>query len=366
MKSLAVFPERRRLAVIDRPDPPHPGPGEVRFRVLEVGICGTDKEIAGFHYGFAPPGEDYLVLGHECLGEVESVGAGVQGLAPGDLVIPIVRLPCHQSDCLPCRSGEQDFCRSGRFTERGIKEAHGFMTEWVVDRAERLHPAPAALRPYAVLTEPLSIAEKALMQIADVQDRLPWATPAQLNAVVLGAGPIGLLGAMALRRRGYRTVVYSLEPDDDPKARLARDIGAEYVCARDHDLAALHRRVHPLDIVYEAAGAAGVAFRLLEHLDHNGVFVFTGVPAARPPSELDLASLMRNIVLKNQAVLGTVNAGRDAYAAAVRDLEAFEQTWPGALNRILTGRFPLREAERLLSWDAPGIKNVLQLTGEEI
>jgi len=362
MKAFAVHPARHAFGIVDLPDPGDPGPGQVRFRVLEVGICGTDREICGFHYGSAPPGEEHLVIGHECLGEVEAVGGGVAGFSPGDLVVPGVRLPCTDADCLPCRSGEQDFCRSGGFVERGIKEAHGFMTEVMVDSADHLHPVSPELRKSAVLAEPLSIAEKAILQIEDVQNRLPWKTPEHLNAVVLGAGPIGLLGALALTSRGFNTVVYSLEPEDHPKAQLVRDIGATYICSRDHDLPALDRMVHPIDVVYEAAGVPWIAFELLKYLDHNGVYVFTGVPGEIPASELDMAELMRNMVLKNQVVFGTVNAGRAAYTEALQDLSGFEQRWPGVLDRIITGRFPLSEVQALVSGESSGIKNVIDFT----
>jgi len=347
---------------MELPDPGLPGPTQVRFRVLEVGICGTDREICGFHYGFPPEGAEELVIGHECLGQVDAVGEQVEHLNPGDLVVPVVRLPCSDAGCLPCVEEEQDFCNTGNFLERGIKGAHGFMTEYFIDEASRLHPVPPHLRKVAVLTEPLSIAEKALLQIQEVQERLPWPPPKELNAVVLGAGPIGLLGCMAFQLRGYQTTVYSLEPEDHPKAELVRDLGATYVCARNHDLEALDRMVQPMDVVYEAAGAPRLAFQLLKYLDHNGVFVFTGVPGEKPASELDMAHIMRNMVLKNQVVLGTVNAGRKAYANALEDLERIEERWPGILDRLFTAHIPLSEAEHYLVGESRGIKNVVDFT----
>jgi threonine dehydrogenase-like Zn-dependent dehydrogenase len=362
MKAFAVTPSQREIGIVEVPDPGPPGPNQVRFRVLEVGICGTDREICGFHYGFPPPGEESLVIGHECLGEVESVGEGVMVFSPGDLVVPVVRLPCKDPHCLPCSSQEQDFCRTGGFYERGIKEAHGFMTEVALDSADHLHPVPDHLRQVAVLAEPLSIAEKAIIQIDEIQNRLPWTTPDKLNVVILGAGPIGLLGAMAFLIRGFQTVVYSLEPDDHPKARLVRDIGGTYICSRTHDLPNLDNMVEPMDVVYEAAGAPQIAFELLRYLDHNGVYVFTGVPGEKPAAEMEMAELMRNMVLKNQAVLGTVNAGHAAYTAALEDLEAFEKAWPGILDRIITGRFPLSGIEPLVGPEATGIKNIIDFT----
>src|SRR2546427_3594643 len=106
------------------------GASQVKIRSLEVGVCGTDREICTFVYGSPPDGFDYLVLGHESLGEVIEVGSGVSQFKPGDLVVPSVRRPCRHAHCLACREDKQDFCYTGDFTERGIKMTHGFLTEF--------------------------------------------------------------------------------------------------------------------------------------------------------------------------------------------------------------------------------------------
>ncbi|MFB6351897.1 MAG: alcohol dehydrogenase catalytic domain-containing protein, partial [Bradymonadaceae bacterium] len=176
MRALAVFPDRREIRVIDDASAPSiQSPTEVKVEMLEVGICGTDHEIANFEYGTPPDGSDHLILGHEGLGRVESIGAEVEGLTPGDLVVPIVRRPCTDPECLACRHGRQDFCYTGEYTERGINQRHGFMTEAIVDDQQYFVPVADELREIGVLTEPLTIAEKALTQVWDVQERLPWA-----------------------------------------------------------------------------------------------------------------------------------------------------------------------------------------------
>ena len=174
MKAVAVFPKTRELRIIDQPEPKITDPGEIRFRMLEVGICGTDREIAAFEYGTPPPGSDGLVIGHESLAEVVETGSAVRGLEEGDLAVIMVRRPCPVSSCIACRSHRQDFCYTGQYTERGIKGASGFMTELVVDVEPYVIPVPAELREVAVLTEPLTIAEKAIEQVRQVQQRLPW------------------------------------------------------------------------------------------------------------------------------------------------------------------------------------------------
>lgn len=365
MKAIGVLPARREIRLVDHPEPRVAGPDEVKLRILDVGVCGTDKEICTFQYGAPPPGFEHLVLGHESLGEVVEAGQGVQGLAPGDLVVTMVRRPCPHATCASCRHDRQDFCFTGDFTERGINKAHGFMTEFIIDRSKYMHRLPAPLRNVGVLVEPLTIAEKALIQVWDVQGRLPWTAAAGSGAgsraVVLGAGPVGLLGAMALLVRGFATTVYSLEAPDSPNAAAARAIGAAYVSARDIDVDQLASKVGNIDLVYEATGAAQVAFHLLEVLGTNGVFVLTGVPGRKHPIELDADLIMRNLVLKNQLVFGTVNAGRDAFQAAIRDLETFVQRWPGAVASLITRRYPLEAYADVLLGKPGGIKNVFSL-----
>jgi len=205
MRAVAVFPEEKRLAVIACDEPRLERAGDALVRILDVGVCGTDREIARFEYGAPPRGESHLIIGHESFAQVVETGAEVEGVEPGDLVVLTVRRPCLHAGCEPCRLGRQDFCRTGEFSERGIKGLHGYMTELVVDDARYLHPVPAPLRDVGVLVEPLTIAEKALTQVWDVQKRLPWSASGRAGAsslgqraVVIGAGPVGLLGALAL------------------------------------------------------------------------------------------------------------------------------------------------------------------------
>src|SRR5277367_6213955 len=160
MKALAVFPAERRYDVIDHPEPQIGSPTEVKLRMLDIGICGTDKEIVSFQYGTPPDGSPYLVIGHESLAEVVEVGAQVTRVKPGDLAVPTVRRPCDVPGCIACRAGRQDFCYTGQYTERGIQRRHGYMTEFVVEEECYLNPAPRTLRDVGVLVEPLTIAEK--------------------------------------------------------------------------------------------------------------------------------------------------------------------------------------------------------------
>lgn len=370
MKAVSVFPGRREVRLTDEPEPELRSPTDVKLRMLEVGICGTDKEIAACQYGTPPHGHESLVIGHESLGEVVAFGKSVKDLKAGDLVVPMVRRPCRREDCLACRSERQDYCYSGEFVERGIQSMHGFMTEYVVDDARYMVKVPKSLRDVAVLVEPLTIAEKALAQVAVIQQRLPWACPIERGserhtchrALVIGAGPVGLLGAMALRHAGFEVTMYSKTPTPNDRAALVEAIGGRYVSSQQHTVEQLSELVGQVDLVYEAVGASQVAFDVLRALGTNGIFVFTGVPARKGPIQLDSDLLMRNIVLKNQVVLGSVNAGREDFESAVRDLGAFRKRWPEALGAMITGRFPLSAATSLLK-GREGIKNVLAING---
>ncbi len=370
MRAVAVFPGDRVVKVVEHPEPRIERDTDVLLEILDVGVCGTDREIARFDYGTPPPGSPYLVIGHESLARVLAVGASITRLHPGDLVVTMVRRPCGRPECRACAVGRQDFCFSGEFTERGIKQRHGFMTERVVDDERFMIPVPSRLRDIGVLVEPLTIAEKALIQVYDLRARLPWTAagtpPGEEHgqtALVLGAGPVGLLGAMALLVRGFQTWVYSLEPADDPKARWVESIGARYLSAATTGLEELTRTTGNIDLVYEATGAAGLAFRALGVIGVNGVFVFTGVPGRKGPIELDAEPIMRDLVLENQLVFGTVNAGMDAFQAAVEDLARFDARWPGPLRALITARHTPERAPELLTRPASGIKNVVSFAG---
>jgi len=369
MKAIAVTPAAKQINVINQAEPNLSSPTDVKLRMIEAGVCGTDREICAFEYGTPPVGMEHLVIGHESLGEVVEIGAKVTRVKVGDLVVPMVRRPCPHDHCTACRSSRQDFCFTGDFTERGIKEQHGFMAQFIVDDEKYMNPVPADMRDVAVLVEPLTIAEKGLAQVWNIQQRLPWGCPivpgrAQAHchkAVVLGAGPVGLLGAMALVNADFDTYVYAREPAPNPKAAVLELIGAKYLSAQTHSLEAFAADVGNIDLVYEATGASRLAFDMIQHLGINGIFIFTGVPGRKAPVQVDTDLMMRNLVLKNQVVFGTVNAGRETFEASIRDLQIFKNSWPQAVKSLITGRFPVEAHRDLLVGKSAGIKNVIQL-----
>src|SRR5215203_886188 len=186
MRAITVEPKKVGTAkLMDIPEPDG-REGSVLVEAIAVGVCGTDVEIVEGKYGWAPPGHGYLVLGHESLGRVIDPGPS-GGLKKGDLVVGIVRRP-DPVPCPNCAVGEWDMCRNGLYTERGIKEIHGFMSErWRIEPeyAIKIDPTLGIL---GVLLEPASVLAKAVEQIAMIGRRSFWEPH---TVLVTGAGPIG-------------------------------------------------------------------------------------------------------------------------------------------------------------------------------
>jgi len=367
MRALALAKRTRSVRIIDLDPPALTTPSMVRVRMLEVGVCGTDAELCAFEYGDPPAGVDYLIVGHEALGVVEEAGRDVEHLRKGDLVVPAVRRRSQSEDCAACMSANQDFCVTGEFTERGIKGAHGFLAEEIVEEERYLHIVPGELREVGVLTEPLTIAEKGLRQYAAIQRRLPWMANADdeafmhgRRAVVLGAGPVGLLGAMLFLERGFDTWVFSRGDAGTPNARLAESIGATYVSSAETDFAQLTERIGRIDLVYEATGAPRLAFDVMRHLVANAVCILTGVPGDMDALRIEGDEIMKRIVLQNQVVVGTVNANRRDFGQAIRDLGRFDSARPAELRGIITHRGSMEQfCEQATR--KHGIKSVISL-----
>jgi len=354
MQAVTVTPgQRDSLRLLDIPNV-QSDPGQVVVRVLQGGLCGTDAEITGGLYGEAPPGCPYLVLGHENLGLVESAPSG-SPLSPGDLVVSTVRRPCPER-CLPCRSGESDMCLTGHYLERGIQALHGFMSERYVEDPQYVVPVPSSLHPVAVLVEPMTVAQKALEQTFRIQGRMSWA-PRQ--GVVLGAGPVGMLAAAAMRIRGLEVTVASREAEGSARDVLLREAGIRYVSTTRTPIEDLPGRLGGIDLVFEATGAAAVLAPAMRILGRDGVCVLASVTELGRKREIDLGAWNLEMVLGNRLIFGTVNAARRHFEAAVRDLEAAEARLPGWMGRLITRRLPFTEASRALAREPEDIKTVL-------
>jgi glucose 1-dehydrogenase len=165
-----VFPGQRDSAhLADLPMPSVeevPDGRGVLVRVLRRGVDGTDKEISAAEYGAPPDGCDFLVMGHENLGRVETVGSNVAEFAPGDYVVATVR---RRGSSIYDQIGMYDVTTDEVYFERGVSRRHGYLTEYYVDDPEYIVRVPAGLRNVAVIAEPLSGAEKGIIQAFEIQ-----------------------------------------------------------------------------------------------------------------------------------------------------------------------------------------------------
>lgn len=344
MDALAIQPGSSTLRLINRPEPVLTEPDEVLVRTICVGICGTDREEVTGGRARAPEGSSDLVIGHEMLGRVEAVGQAVRRVQVGDLAVFTVRRGCNQ--CLPCQMNRPDMCRTGAYRERGIWGLDGYQTALIVDKEAYVVQVPAELEAVGVLTEPLSVAEKAIDEALRVQQaRLPDApaTPDWLfgrRCLVAGLGPIGLLAALALRLRGAD--VYGLDVVSATTARpqWLTAIGGHYLDGRAITSAQITAVAGAMELIFEATGVPAIEFDLLDTLAPNGVYVLTGIPGGDRPLEIAGAELMRRLVLNNHVIVGSVNAARDHYQLAVDDLLQARYRWGDLLTRLITHRYP--------------------------
>jgi len=249
---------------------------------------------------------------------------------------------------------------TGDYTERGIKGADGFLTNYVVDDEAYLVKVPRALSDVAVLVEPITVVAKAVDQASAIFARLPYDTGPQ-RGLALGAGPIGLLGAMVLVADGFETVVYSRDSEESEQAKLARSFGAQYASSNTHSLESLAQASGKFDVVLEAVGFAPLMLAATQMLRRNGVLALTGVPHEAATAELNAGRALRNLVLRNEVVFGTVNAGRRDYLSAIQNLEQFMALFPESVRELITDRVPLDEVPQMLK-QKHGIKNVVRMS----
>jgi glucose 1-dehydrogenase len=348
MRALTVIPlQAGSAAVVDMPDP-EPGPGDLLVDGVALGVCGTDREIIAGDYGWAPPGSERLILGHESLGRVAEAPEG-SGFAAGDLVVGVVRRP-DPEPCPACAHGQFDFCRNGRYTERGIKEIHGYGSErWIVeaDYAVKLDPS---LESVGMLMEPTTIVAKAWDQIERIGNRAFFDPKI---ALITGAGPIGLLAAMLAAQRGLEVHVCDRNRGG-PKPKLVRELGGHYHYTDVEKVAADVKA----DVIVEATGAPEVIFDVMEHNAAYGIVCLTGVSPRGRDLTVDMGGLNRDIVLENDVVFGSVNANLGHYALAAEALGRADRGW---LERLISRRVPLEDFEQALEKHDDDVKVVLDL-----
>jgi threonine dehydrogenase-like Zn-dependent dehydrogenase len=361
MKAVVTYPKQKGKVEMIEVERPQIGEGEVLIAMRDVGIDGTDTEvIASVHGGSAPAGDDYLILGHESLGQVREVGAGVSGLKQGEWVVSTVRRP---DGCPNCQRGQFDMCLWGGYTERGIKGAHGYLAEYAKERPEFVVPVPAELRPTAALIEPLSITEKAIVQAWDIQERMFWEPR---TAVVFGLGTIGILASLVLRLRGIDTYIYSRESARTKKAKMLSEIGVGYISADDVPrIADLSKQFERIDFMLEATGAPQVAAEAMQIVSPNGVLCLLSVTGKSKRFSLDVAAINQRMVLGNGVIFGSVNSSRTHFERAIRDLQAFDERWPGFAASLITRRVPFRRFAQALEKRPTDIKVLIEVSADD-
>ncbi|MDG6908104.1 MAG: glucose 1-dehydrogenase [Nitrososphaerota archaeon] len=318
----------RSLAVADMPVP-SPKENQILLEVLRVGVCGTDRDIVAGFYGESPEGSGLLILGHESLCRVASFGSDVTGFEKGDLVVPTVRRNCPEN-CLNCANGESDMCTTGHYKEHGIKQLNGFAAEYALSDSSFVVKLPDSLSHTGVLLEPLTIVEKGLIQTLHIQHaRMRWEPK---SALVLGAGPVGILATAILRLRGVNVDTVATRSKESEKARLIEATGGRYINAKETPLGSIKE---DYDMVFELTGNPIVAAQAQGLINVNGILCYLGIYREEQEME-NVGRQLTDTVLGNKVFFGSVNANKSYFVSGVSDLESMNKKWPGFLERMIT------------------------------
>src|SRR6266550_1581396 len=342
MKAIAVTPGKPNSVHLK--DAPMPKVGDVPngrgvlVKVLRVGVDGTDKEINAAEYGAAPPGDDYLIIGHEGFGIVEDVGPSVTEVKKGDYVVATVRRPGHSIYDL---IGTNDMTTDDVYYERGINLRHGFLTEYYVDDVEHIVKVPQGLKHVGVLLDPFTVVEKGIHQAHEIQRRLKVWRPRR--AAVMGAGTIGLLATLALRLRGIDVTTFARNAKPNLNAALIEQLGARYLITQEVPIIEGAKNYGPFDLIFEATGNSGVVFDSMQALGKNGVLVLSSVTGGDRMIQIPADRINLEFVLGNKVMVGTVNANREYFESGAKDMSQAEEEYPGWLSRLLT--HPVRGLE---------------------
>jgi threonine dehydrogenase-like Zn-dependent dehydrogenase len=352
VRALTVTPGQKGSLRLEDREEPDAGDGRLLVQAMALGVCGTDMEIIAGDYGAAPKGEGRLVVGHESLGRVIHAPAGSEFEA-GDLVVGIVRRP-DPVPCPACAACEWDMCRNGLYTERGIKERHGYGAErWSVEPEFAIKVDPA-LGLLAVLLEPTSVVAKAWDHIERIGARSrSWEAE---RVLVTGAGPVGLLAAMIGRQKGLETHVFDRNKSG-PKPGLVADLGAHY---HTRDLSLIDR-LNPT-VVIECTGADEVVMEVIGRAGRDGIVCLAGVSSGGREVAFDVGGFNRRTVLRNDVVFGSVNANRAHYQAAAVALAKADRDW---LGRLVTRRVPLDRWREAFEKRDDDVKVVIEFAAPE-
>lgn len=346
MKAITVEPKQPGSARYEEFPEPEVSEGSVLVEAVAVGVCGTDVEIVEGKYGWAPPGKTRLVLGHESLGRVVDPGPG-SSLKAGDLVVGIVRRP-DPVPCPNCAVGEWDMCTNGQYTERGIKEIHGFMSQRWRSEPEYLIKVDPSLGILGVLLEPMTVITKALEQVAMAGQRAFWEPR---TALVTGAGPIGLLAALRLKANNLEVHVLD-RAETGPKADLVRALGGAYHSGRVTELD------FAPDVIVECTGVGAVIADSIQQIGSGGILCLTGIGAGGSAMGA-VADTAAAVVLKNNVIVGSVNANKRHWYKAGQNLARSDRAW---LSRLITRREEPEDFQQALQRQPDDVKVIIQFS----
>lgn len=290
--------------------------GHILVKVKASGLCHTDIDVLHARYG---DGAFPLVPGHEYAGVVEAIAADVTGLSVGARVAVDPNLPC--GTCPACRKGLANLCRD--LKAYGVSHNGGF-AEYSCVRAEQLHGIGTLPFPVAALAEPLACVVNGLNSAG-----LRSGAPLPREALVIGAGPIGLLLALSLKAEGVQNV--TVADINENRLAFAGDLGLGGIISGSAELAA-NRRSY--DFVADATGIASVVEGMIDLVADGGTALLFGVCA--PDARISVAPFE---IFRRQLKL----AGSHSLNRNIPDALAILERDDGRMARLVSHRLTLEE-----------------------
>ncbi len=352
MKAITVVPGEKNSLSLREILTPKALENEVLIKIIRVGIDGTDRDINEGFYGTAPTGSDFLIAAHEALGRILSLGENVSGFSENQLVVPTVRRACPEN-CINCRNGESDMCRTGNYFEHGIYKLHGFGSEYAVSNSNYLVKIPVELEEEAVLLEPLSIVEKAVSQTFKIQSRMNWKPE---NVLVLGAGPIGLLLTIILRLSGLDVNTVATTHRRSLKAEIVEETGGHYIDVSETPLKSINRK---FDIIFEATGVPDLAVEAQDMIARNGLICYLGIYKEAKEIE-DIGKIFTEMVLGNKTHFGSVNSNKIHFETGLKRMKEITIRFGNILERLITQRYALEDFKRAYTKTKEDIKPIIE------
>ncbi|MHB8360770.1 MAG: glucose 1-dehydrogenase [Thermoplasmataceae archaeon] len=330
----------------------------IKVRPLFTGICGTDRGIVrgSLKFAYEPKGDDFLVLGHECIGQVESSNSPL--FKSGDLVVPIVRRP---GNCPNCRIGRPDNCSDGDKHEAGITGLHGFMREYFYETPENLVPVlNKDLWEIGVLTEPLKNVVKAFEVFEKVSSRYifqnQYSTYEGKKALIIGSANEAFLYSFMAREYRFETYMLNRHPIEDSKLEMCKNFGVNFV---DYSKENNFPENFDIDLIVDTSGDPSTITRYLRKAAYNAIIILFGTNGNAPNGVLSGLDVDW-IVERNITICGSVDAARIHYEKALDLIQKWHLYYPGMMKKMITGVFKPEETTLFTTKPQGEIKSVIK------